>query len=102
MQRKAAPQSLLGAFVRASMARSGDVKWEVRQVKVIESAVCEVPQLVIRYVAKCLVVPEESLKVLGPRCIDNCPRSSQETGSNGYGGSEEMVLTLLELCVTPC
>lgn len=31
------------------MARSGYGKWEVRQVKVIESAVSEMSELVIKY-----------------------------------------------------
>lgn len=66
MQRKPAFQSLLGAFVRGFMAWSGYGKWEVRPVKVIESAVSEVSELIIKYCASCLVV--ESLKVLKQRC----------------------------------
>lgn len=49
MQRKAAFQSLLGAFVRGFMARSGYGKWEVRHAKVIVSTVSEVSELVIKY-----------------------------------------------------
>lgn len=36
-------------FVRGFMARSGYGKWGVRQVKVIESAVSEMSELVIKY-----------------------------------------------------
>lgn len=66
MLRRTAFQSLLGVFIKIFIAQSGYGQWEVRGVKVIVSAVCEVSELVIKYIVSCLAVVHECLKVLGP------------------------------------